>query len=822
MASSPLQKSRRGALELLAVSALAVAQPLFDLLGGESAFFVAHRTGSIELLLFTAIVYLGVPFGLWLVGLLLGRLDRRLGRIVHAITLGFLVALLALPPFDRLELSAPITLVASLALGAAAAARIERSSRVRSFLALLAPVTVLVPIVFLFLSPATKILRPHSVEALAVEVGNPRPVVVVILDELPLVSLLDGSRSIDESLYPNFARLAASSQWFRNATSVSPATDYAVPAILAGLYPEGEHLAIASGYPRSLFTVLGGHYEMLVNETQTQLCPPELCDSGEESAESSGGLALLLTDSTIVYLHIVTPSDLRPSLPEIGGTWGGFLGAGKPAAAVTTSLDELHIWAAERTEVFEGFLRRLDRVDSAPALHFVHLMLPHIPWVYLPSGKEYWGSVYSAAFPPGVDEDKIWTTEEWQLAQGYQRHLLQVGYVDRMIGRVIERMEESGLWDEAVLVVVSDHGLSFQPGQPGRDANLTNYADIMAVPMFVRVPGQDEGSVSDQNAEIIDVLPTIADVLEIDLPFTTDGSSLLSGEPERRYKIINRAEGANLTFEPAQLDIKYESVERKIGYFADGLFAIGPHPDLLDRDVGDIPQGEPWPVRVRLDQAAQFDNVELEGRFLPAQIFGRVRWEGLGEQLTLAISVNGVTRAVTKSFGEQRDDRFVAMVPEASFIAGDNAIDVFVIEEREGETILHPTINAAAPTYALEEGPDGSIARIVASDGTSCTLDSSTVQGGYLQHGTGFTGWARDPSGQRPYMAIITFADGRLVHTMVTGLEPSDSSPIAGQPGWEKAGFRYTLPASLIDSTRELRIFGVLGEKGTELFRAEP
>ena len=104
-----------------------------------------------------------------------------------------------------------------------------------------------------------------------------------------------------------------------------------------------------------------------------------------------------------------------------------------------------------------------------------------------------------------------------------------------------------------------------------------------------------------------------------------------------------------------------------------------------------------------------------------------------------------------------------------------------------------------------------------ATDGTSCRIDPEAVEGGLLREGTGHLGWALDPSGELPYLVIMAFADGRLVHTTTTGSAPPAGSPVAGRAGFETAGFRFNLPAGLLEATADFRVFAVLGEHGSEL-----
>ena len=56
-------------------------------------------------------------------------------------------------------------------------------------------------------------------------------------------------------------------------------------------------------------------------------------------------------------------------------------------------------------------------------------MLPHSPWRYLPSGRRY--SVRAA---PAWGSDEVWTDNQAAVDQSWQRHLLQLGYADRVLG----------------------------------------------------------------------------------------------------------------------------------------------------------------------------------------------------------------------------------------------------------------------------------------------------------------------------------------------------------------------------------------------------
>ena len=71
--------------------------------------------------------------------------------------------------------------------------------------------------------------------------------------------------------------------------------------------------------------------------------------------------------------------------------------------------------------------------------------------------------------------------------------------MDRELGLLMRRLRRTGLFDQALLVVVADHGYAFEVGRPGRRlVTETNIDEIAGVPFFVKAPGQTEGEVDDE------------------------------------------------------------------------------------------------------------------------------------------------------------------------------------------------------------------------------------------------------------------------------------------------------------------------------------
>ena len=138
----------------------------------------------------------------------------------------------------------------------------------------LSPAPLIVLLLFLVVSPVRGLLFPSAAGgAVAGPSRSAVPIVHVVLDELPQSTLADADGRIDAELFPNFARLARESTWYRNATTVNDSTAAAVPAQLTGEQPRAGTLPTTRDHPRSLFTLFERSHELTVIEPITDALP---------------------------------------------------------------------------------------------------------------------------------------------------------------------------------------------------------------------------------------------------------------------------------------------------------------------------------------------------------------------------------------------------------------------------------------------------------------------------------------------------------------------------------------------------------------------
>lgn len=117
-----------------------------------------------------------------------------------------------------------------------------------------------------------------------------------------------------------------------------------------------------------------------------------------------------------------------------------------------------------------------------------------------------------------MDEGKI-----KELRHGYYAC---VSYVDAQIGKIIQTLEDKGVLDNTIIVLWGDHG--FKLGDFGEWAKATNLEIDARVPLIFRMPkGKMAGTKIDTPVELTDIMPTLCNAANIDIPANAEGKSLL-------------------------------------------------------------------------------------------------------------------------------------------------------------------------------------------------------------------------------------------------------------------------------------------------------
>ncbi len=181
-------------------------------------------------------------------------------------------------------------------------------------------------------------------------------------------------------------------------------------------------------------------------------------------------------------------------------------------------------------ELTDHAVRFLDREHEKPFLLVVGHKAAHAPFVPAPRHENRYAGV-DFALPAGGDlankpdwggrKTEVLTSED---LRNYHRGLLAV---DESVGRLTETLRRRKLLDDTIFIYTSDNGLMLGEHGGLRDKRAAYEASIR-VPLLVRHPKlAPRGTVCEEMALGIDLVPTLCEAAGIAVPAPVQGSSLL-------------------------------------------------------------------------------------------------------------------------------------------------------------------------------------------------------------------------------------------------------------------------------------------------------
>ena len=674
-----VRRELRSFTELFAVSGIAFAIPFLNLLSKNSSFFSFYKATRLDVLAIALLAVFVLPLLAWGIEAWVGLLLPKIRRYIHAFLIGVALGIYALQFMKHsLSPSPTVLIIAGVATGVAAALLRLRSQTFASFIAALAFAPALLAIWFIFFSNPYRVTKQVSFEETKVAVSTPHRIALIALDELPIGSLLDATGHVDKELFPNFAALEQSSTFYRNMSTVAPITDWAIPALLTGQYPEESRLPIAVDHPESIFRLLSSTYRMNAHDELTDICPSKYCPyigaqrTLLKRVQGIGIRGLKLWRSTV-------------SLDKQVGTF---------------SPNEETPKAFVHTRRFINSIRR----DSGPVFDYAHIMLPHQPWIYL--------NTFQTRRPLETRNFEDSNFVEWlnpnNAELGRAIHLLQLQAADTFIGQVIDRLKKIGAWEDTILVVTADHGISFSAGESQRVVSRKNAHEIIFPPLFIKGPAQTEPIVNDSPMRSIDVLPTIAEFIGARIPWRIDGEPATATrdleEPIRLYQFKSpigldiplRSSGSEyLTFQRSRNKSALSmTASNYAGDPAIRIYRVGEYGDLLSQEVSALAV---TPGSKKLEILIPDGGVTALNAFNPSSPNLDQTWlEGyssnLGENSTIAFAVNGRIAGLgfSSRFPNQKFGYYFVQLAPSLINAGDNSLEAFEVTGTASAPLLTP------------------------------------------------------------------------------------------------------------------------------------
>ena len=124
-----------------------------------------------------------------------------------------------------------------------------------------------------------------------------------------------------------------------------------------------------------------------------------------------------------------------------------------------------------------------------------------------------------------------------EIKQLRARYWGNIKYADEHFGRFLKHIKAQPFFNRTIMVITSDHGESL--GAHNLFDHNDLYQDIIHTPLLLHLPGQSEKRIIDTPVELVDIYPTLLELLEIEVKEKIRGENLLK---EKRKKLFQVSE----------------------------------------------------------------------------------------------------------------------------------------------------------------------------------------------------------------------------------------------------------------------------------------
>ncbi len=154
--------------------------------------------------------------------------------------------------------------------------------------------------------------------------------------------------------------------------------------------------------------------------------------------------------------------------------------------------------------------------------------------------------------------------EEAEFAAEVRKHYAAcVSYADAQVGRILERLTQSGQANNTIVVLWGDHG--WHLGEHAIWGKHSLFEESLRSPLVVRYPEMaNPGAHSDAVVESIDIFPTLCDLANVPTPTSLPGISLRPTLEEP-----NSRRGVAISYKPGAQSIRtpsYRLIQHKNGF----------------------------------------------------------------------------------------------------------------------------------------------------------------------------------------------------------------------------------------------------------------
>ncbi len=172
----------------------------------------------------------------------------------------------------------------------------------------------------------------------------------------------------------------------------------------------------------------------------------------------------------------------------------------------------------------------LDERGDRPFFAFFHTFDVHSDYRPGQAYREAWLQPYQGSFDGrSVTLNRVrqgfLEPSDADIAHAVDLYDAGLRQLDDDLGALFELLDRAGVFDDTYVVITSDHGEEFfEHGSVLHGRTL--YQEVLSVPLLVRGPGVPAGRVVETPVQLVDLVPTLLDLLGREVPADLDGIPL--------------------------------------------------------------------------------------------------------------------------------------------------------------------------------------------------------------------------------------------------------------------------------------------------------
>lgn len=290
----------------------------------------------------------------------------------------------------------------------------------------------------------------------------------------------------------------------------------------------------------------------------------------------------------------------------------------------------------------------LDQHKSQPFFLYVHFIEPHSPYDPPPEDDIFKSDAYPYLFDTGYDiahaplKRLAMMGDQKAIERLYQLYDGKIHFVDRYVGRILDRLQQLGLADHTLVVLTSDHGelLYSHPRDFLTFDHRSLYDTDLHIPLIIAGPHVPHGRVINALASNIDTAPTILDLAGLPPLSDAEGRSLvplIDGAKQSLFNYVYAEEDEAIPLRSVR-SLHYKLI-RNLWNSKEQLFDLDTDPAELHNIIQEHPpalkyleahldewmkQNEPskavqirrWRIYTAPDDVTTVDDMTIGGRFL--------------------------------------------------------------------------------------------------------------------------------------------------------------------------------------------------------------